>query len=187
MSLATSIGSSAVYEEPTASLFRVARTEVLIDRPAADVWCVLVDLTHERMKAWNPSMATTQLISGDPTKENALVLITKDMLSTVPKGTRQPPFYMRVIRMVPNQQRVLRIDAVDRSFSAFVDHSLYESGGKTRVVYNGYLEVRRITAEQMKASDLDKAAEDMMQYLNHSHGLLKKIVEERSSGDAGHE
>ena len=76
---------------------------------------------------------------------------------------------------------MLRIDAVDGSFAAFVDHTLYELAEKTQLVYSGYIESRRVPVDQVRAFDSKKAAADMMEYLNHTHGLLKQIVEERSA------
>ena len=175
MSIATNTGSSGIYEEPTASLFQTGRAEIIIDRSAQAVWSVLTDLRYHTVRSWNPDVVSIQHISGALRQENELVLVTK---------TGQSPFYMRTIRIVPNQQRVLRIDAVDRSAAVFVDHSLYELEGiKTRVVYNGYIETCRVPAEHVKMFDFNKAAESLMNYLNHIFELLKNVVEENSSAN----
>ena len=176
MTARTNTGSSGVYEELTASFFQTGRTEIIIDCSAQDVWSVLTDLNYPNMKSWNPDVVTVKHISGEFGRENEFVLVTK---------TGQSPFFMRTIRIVPYQQRVLRIDAVDRSAFAFVDHSLYGlEGGKTRVVYNGYIETCGVLAEQVKMFDFNKAAEGLMNYLNHIHKLLKDVVEEKSSANA---
>lgn len=174
-------GSSTVCAEFTASLFRVARTEVIVDRPADEVWAVLTDLSFDVTKLWNPDVVSVEHVSGEPGRENEFVLVSKTTLSSATR-TRMAPFYMRTVRMVPCRQRVLRIDAVDGSICGFVDHSLDESGGKTRVIYNGYLEQRRVPGNQLEAFDAKKAEEGMMSYLNHSHQLLKQVVEQRRSG-----
>lgn len=177
MSVAIRTGAADTYGELTASLFQAARAEVTIDRPAKDVWSVLTDLNYPTVKLWNPTVVSVQHISGEPRQEDEFVLVTKN--------TQQAPFYMRTIRIVPNQQRVLRIDAIDGSHCGFVDHSLYESNGKTTVVYNGYLETRRVPAEQVQACDSETAAQGLMDYLNHGHELLKKVVEAQSPKNQG--
>jgi hypothetical protein len=176
MSVATNTGSTGIFEEPTASLFQAARTEVIINRPAQDVWLVLTDLSYPTIHLWNPTVVSVEHISGEPRQVNEFVLVTKD------KSTGESPFYMRTIRVVPHQQRVLRVDAIDGRLVAFVDHSLYElEGRKTRLVYNGYIETRRHPVHELKAFDSKTAEEEMMQYLNLTSGvLLKKAVEERS-------
>jgi hypothetical protein len=129
MSVATNTGSTGIFEELTASLFQASRSEVMIDRSAEHVWSVLTDLSYPTLKSWNPDVVSVEHMSGESRHENEFVLVTKD------KNTGQSPFYMRTIRMVPNQHRVLRIDAIDGSALAFVDHSLYElEGRKTKLV-----------------------------------------------------
>ena len=174
--------STGIFEELSASLFQTSRIEVIIERPAADVWSVLTDLSVETLQLWNPGLRSVKRISGEQRAENEFVMLTKDdrVLLTKDEGTAQAPFYMRTVRMVFPHQRVLRIDAIDGSFCAFVDHSLYESDGKTKVVYSGYIETRRVSADQIKVFDYKKAAADMMEYLYHTHGLLKKAIEERA-------
>ena len=172
MTIATNTGSTGILEEPTASLFQASRAEVIIDRPPQDVWSVLTDLSFETVKSWNPDVENVKHISGAPRQENELVLVTKD------KKIGRAPFYMRTIRMVPNQQRVLRVDDSDGSLAGFVDHSLYELAGKTtKVVYNGYFETRHIPADQVRAFDFTIASASMMNYLNHAFELLKDLVE----------
>jgi hypothetical protein len=178
MSVDANTGSTAIFGEITASLFQAPRAEVTIERPAGDVWSVLTDLSFPTVKLWNPTVVSVKHISGKPRQENELVLVTKEEAAGA-------PFYMRTIRMVPNQQRVLRIDTIDGSNAVFVDHSLYELNGKTKLVYSGYIETRGVPADQLKGFDFEKAAADMMDYLNHTHGLLKKAVEEKSSATPG--
>jgi len=173
MNTATNTGSTAIFEELAATLFYAARAEVIIDRPAKDVWSVLTDLSSPTTKLWNPTVVSVKHISGEAGQENEFVLVTK---------STQAPFYMRTIRMVRNQQRVLRIDAVDGSISAFIDHSLYELNGKTKLVYSGYMATPRVPADQIKSFDYEKDEKDMMDYLNECHGLLKKAVEEKGPG-----
>ena len=76
-------------------------------------------------------------------------------------------------------KRVLRIDALDGSFAAFVDHSLFEENGRTRVVYNGYIETRRVPLDEVNRFDYKTADSELMQYLDECNELLKELVEER--------
>jgi hypothetical protein len=166
------VGVTNLFEEPTASRFIVMRNELVIDRHAQDVWSVLTDLSYSSLKKWNPDIMDVKHISGEARRENEFVLVTKN------ETTGQVPFYMRTVRLVTNQQRVLRLDAIDGSYLAFVDHSLYElEARRTKVVYNGYNETRRVPDHQVKAFDFNKAAEDTMNYLNHGLALLRDAVE----------
>lgn len=174
------VGSAGAFGALTASFFQATRIEVVIDRPANEVWDILTDLSYATLKLWNPSIVSVEHISGERGRENEFVLVTKDSVQT--RG--QAPFYMRTIRMVPNQLRVLRCDAVDGSYATFVDHSLYElDGGKTRLVYNLYLERCRVSAEEAKAFNFAGAAEDTMGSLKHSHGILKNVLEQKASAE----
>jgi len=181
MSVNTSTGSTSVFTELSASLFQICRVEVVIESPAADVWAVLTDLSLETLQLWNPGLKSVKRISGEPGTGSECVLLTKNdrVMLTKEEGAAQAPFYMRAVRMVRPHQRVLRIDAVDASYGAFVDHSLYEFDRKTKLVYSGYIETRHVPAGQVKTFDDKKAAADMMEYLYHTHGLLKRAIEER--------
>jgi hypothetical protein len=172
--MSTAAGTATcLFGEATASLFFVLRAEVTIDRPVRDVWEVITDLSLPILKSWNPEIVSVQHLSGEPRQENEFVLVTKD---TGAVATR-----MRTLKIVPNQQRVLRVDAVDGSLIAVVDHSLYEvEKRKTRVIYNGYIESCGMPADQIKTFDYKKTAQSSIDYLNRNHELLKKAVEERT-------
>lgn len=164
-------GSSAVVGEGTTSLFQASRSEVIIGRSASDVWAVLTDLSCATFKLWNPEVIDVEHISGERRKVNEYVLVR---MSTLPE-----PFHMRTIRIVPNHVRVLRCDPIDRSYAAFVDHSLYElDSSTTKVTCNLYGE-RRIPSEQAKTFDFAEAAESVMKYLDDLFVRLRDVVEKK--------
>jgi Polyketide cyclase / dehydrase and lipid transport len=165
-------GTTSVHDALSASVFWSARNDIVIDRPPEDVWAVINDQDIEAVHSWNPTVVKVDRLAGENGQENELVLVTKD--------TDQDPFYMLTIRSVPNRQRVLRIDSVDRSYCGYVDHSLYPlEDGRTHLVYNGYLEFRRVPAGELEERTSAAAAAASMEYLNHGWGLLKQVVEER--------
>jgi hypothetical protein len=143
----------------SASVFWTSREEVVVDRPAEDVWAVLNDQDLETVQEWNPTVVGVERTSGLPGEVGEFVLLTKN--------TDQSPFTMRTVRSIPNHQRVLRIDSIDRSYCGFVDHSLYPlDDGRTRVVYNGYLEFRTVPASDLDGRISDEAAQASMEYLS---------------------
>jgi uncharacterized protein YndB with AHSA1/START domain len=168
--VAGNTGSTVVFDEPAVTQFQTSRNEVTIDRPAEEVWAILNDQSLEATRLWNPTVEGIDYISGERGQEGEVVVVGKD--------TGQTPFFMRTIRIVPNRQRVLRIDQVDGKMCGYVDHSLYEHDGRTTVVYNGYLETR-LTAAEAQAVDLAAAQNGMMEYLQHGFGLLKEVLEAR--------
>jgi uncharacterized protein YndB with AHSA1/START domain len=173
MSTTLETGVTNVHDDLTASVFWSARAEIVIDRPPEDVWAVINDQDIDAVRSWNPTVVKVDRLSGRNGQENEFVLVTKD--------TDQDPFYMRTIRSVPNRQRVLRIDSVDRSYSGYVDHSLYPlEGGRTHLVYNGYLEYRSVAADDLKSQTSSAAAESSVEYLDHGWRLLKQVVEDGS-------
>ena len=172
MNGALETGSTSVHDDLAASVFWSSRAEVVVDAPPAEVWAVINDQDLEAVQLWNPTVIGVDRISGENGQENEFVLVTKN--------TDQNPFTMRTVRSVPNHQRVLRIDSTDRSFCGFVDHSLYDlDDGRTRVVYNGYLEFRSVPAGELDERTGAEAAQGSMDYLNHGFGLLKEAVEAR--------
>ena len=172
MNAALETGSTSVHDDLAASVFWSSRAEVVVDAPPAEVWAVINDQDIETVRLWNPTVVRVDRLSGESGQVNEHVLVTKD--------TDQDPFYMRTIRSVPNHQRVLRIDSVDRSYCGYVDHSLYElEDGRTRVIYNGYLEFNGVAAGELEARTGAEAAQASMDYLNHGFGLLKEVVEAR--------
>ena len=151
----------------------VARTEIVMDHSARDIWVALMDTSYEGVKSWKPAVVSVEHISGDQGEEGELTLSTKD-----PKRG-QAPFYLKIIRVVPEKQRVLYISAVDHSFSVSVDHSLYEAGnGKTKVVYNGYIATPGANPDQFDAKQAEKG---LIAYLDKSLELLEKEVGRRTS------
>src|ERR1700729_3719715 len=175
MTVGTATSSSVVFGEATASLHRAARYEVVIDRPPAAVWAVLTDSSESTIKSWNPDVTNVMHISGERAQLNELLLVSKN------EELKQPPFYVRTIRLVENEQRVLRCDAADGSYMAFVDHTLYGSEkGRTKLVYSGYWETWHVSVEQIRTFNYAKTDQYLMSYLHHVIGeRLKKVVESR--------
>lgn len=176
MNIELSASSVATFGAMTAPLFQIAHNETLVAASVGEVWDFLTDTRFETLKAWNPEVMEVRHLAGEARKEKELLLVTKD------PSAKQSPFYMLTLRMIPNRQRVLRVEATDCSFMAFVDHSLHELGERrTKLVYNGYIETFRTPAERVRSFDYKADEDAMVAYLKKGGGLLKRIVEERAS------
>jgi hypothetical protein len=166
------VGSAVSFDSASGTMFETARNEMFIDRPAAQVWAVWTDQRMETVTRLWPAIIGWERVAGEEGEANEVILVTKS------EG-EGPPTYMRTVRVIPGRLRVFRIDAVDGSFMGFVDHSLYEEDGRTRVVYNGFIETRGVSADAMNAFDYERADFEHMRYLDKCNELLKELVEER--------
>lgn len=163
-------GYSLVVSEPEVMVFNSAHTEILIDRPARQVWHAILWSNLESVLAWNPTVTELIHISGERDGEGEVVRAMKNAKRS---------FFLRTIRVVPNAQRVLFLygEGYEKGGN-FVDHSLYESDGKTRFVYRNYTwkQVPPSEAAQVGAPR-EGAKSELMDYLNHGLQLLKRYVE----------
>jgi hypothetical protein len=166
------VGSAVSFDRAAGLMFETARNEIVIDRPADQVWAVWTDQRMETVTRLWPAIVGWERVAGEEGQAGEVILVTK----TEDEG---PPTTMRTVRVIPNRLRVLRIDAVDGSFTGFVDHSLYEEDGRTRVVYNGFIETRGVSPEEMDAFDYERQDAAHMEYLDKCNELLRELVEER--------
>jgi hypothetical protein len=166
----TTNGSTATAEEPMATVFQATRAEVTVDAPAEAVWPLLPG-TLPWAERIAPGEFLLTRVSGEEDQVNEVFLVDET------NAKDQSTFYQRTIRVVPSRQRVLRLDATDRSFCAFIDHSLYESEGRTKVVYNSYIEWRRQPTESVHALCSDESSNEFTEYVVRALEAFKAGVE----------
>lgn len=173
MSIAMAAWHVASAQQPPAqeTVDLIVRTSIDIDRPAAAVWPVLVDL-----KAWKSSVGSLQHMSGEPEKEGELRFMTPM------NATAQHGYLIQTMRVVPNRQLVLKLFPSDRAaFLGFAAFTLEESERKTRVTYDVYAEYRMGDMTAQQRSELaQQMHEDVKAKLEAENLQLKKLVEQRS-------
>lgn len=149
-----------------------SRAEFSVDRPAQAVWNILIDMNYEIIKKWNPTVTGTKHISGEPGKAGHLVSVTKsERVGEKSGGTH----YMKTITAIPLKQRVLLLTFPQNNNISFVEHSLYESNGKTKVVYSSY-QICYVEPAQLDTfrENLNKEAKP---YQDKGMALLKELIE----------
>jgi len=147
----------------------VVRTEVTINRPAAEVWPTLVDLP-----VWKDSIGALDHVSGEPGAEGEVRLMTPT------GGTADQGFFIQTVLLAAPQQFVMKIFPKDDSFLCFADFTLTEDEGVTHIVYDVYTEDRYegmtdqealALGEKIKKATIDKHNADNLR--------LKEMVEGR--------
>ncbi len=149
----------------------IVRTEVTIDRPAAEVWLVLIDLP-----SWKDSIGSLDHVSGELGAEGELKFMTPS------GGTAEGGFYIQTVRLAPPQQFVMKIFPKDDSFFCFADFTLTEDEGVTHVIYDVYTEDRfeGMTAEEARALG-EKIRQATIDKHNAENRRLKELVEGRAA------
>ena len=109
----------------------VVRTEVTINRPAAEVWPTLVDLP-----SWKDCIGSLERVSGEPGAEGELKFMTPA------GGTAEQGFFIQTVRLAPPRQFVIKVFPKDDSFFCFADFTLTEDEGVTHIIYDVYTEDR---------------------------------------------
>jgi len=149
----------------------VVRTEVTINRPAAEVWPTLVDLP-----SWKDSIGSLEHVSGEPGAEGELKFMTPA------GGTAEQGFFIQTVRLAPPRQFVIKVFPKDDSFFCFADFTLTEDEGVTHIVYDVYTEDRfegmtdeeaLALGEKIKKATIDKH--------NAENRRLKELVEGRET------
>jgi len=145
----------------------IVRTEVTIDRPADEVWPVLIDLP-----SWKDSIGSLDHVSGEPGAEGELKFMTPS------GGTAGGGFYIQTVRLAPPRQFVMKIFPKDDSFFCFADFTLIEDEGVTHIVYDVYTEDRfeGMTEEEARALG-EKIQQATIDKHNAENRRLKELVE----------
>lgn len=120
----------------------IVRTEITINAPASAVWPYLFNV-----KDWKQSVGKLERVAGEPNKEGEILKVT-------PKGAGEDQgYYIKYVRVVENNQLVIKIFNIpDDGAVGFSDFSLFESKGKTHLIYDVYVEYRLsgMTDEEVK-------------------------------------
>jgi hypothetical protein len=108
----------------------IVRTEISINAPASAVWPYLFNV-----KEWKTSISKLERVTGEPNKVG-------DTLRVTPKGAGEDQgYYIKYVRLVENQQLVIKIFNIpDDGVVGYSDFSLFESNGKTNLIYDVYAE-----------------------------------------------
>jgi len=147
----------------------VVRTEITIDRPADEVWPVLID-----MASWKDSIGSLDHVSGEPGAEGELKFMTPS------GGTAEGGFYIQTVRLAPPRQFVMKIFPKDDSFLCFADFTLTEEEGVTHIVYDVYTEDRFEGMTEEKALALgNEFQQATIDKHNADNRRLKELVEVR--------
>jgi len=114
------------------------RGDILIDCPAQHVWKCILEYPN-----WAPTVKSAELLSGEWDQEGGVALITKRDSAS---------FFSMNLKMRPYKQIVRKIDTKNGDLQGFLDISLVEVNGKTRVTYSNYLTCQYET--EMSLEDL---------------------------------
>lgn len=119
---------------PTSSV--TLHSEVIIDRPAKQVWPLLFKYAQ-----WNPEHigAKVTRVAGTPEQEGDIVLEYKKSAEGY-----LPPIVIEIIKIIPYRKIVWKLyepQAPENINVCFADFALEEKGRKTRFVYNSYSEI----------------------------------------------
>jgi hypothetical protein len=149
----------------------VVRTEITINRPAAEVWPTLVDLA-----SWKDSIGSLDHVSGEPGAEGELEFMTPA------GGTAEQGFFVQTVLLAPPRQFVIKVFPKDDSFFCFADFTLTENGGVTHIIYNVYTEDRfeGMTEEEARALG-EKIRQATIDKHNAENRRLKELVEGRET------
>jgi uncharacterized protein YndB with AHSA1/START domain len=162
LSPVAAVDKSQVYKYDSA-----VRTEVTINRPAAEVWPILVDLA-----SWKDSIGSLDHVSGEPGAEGELKFMTPA------GGTAEDGFFIKTVLLVPPKQFVIKVFPKDDSFLCFADFTLTEEGGITHIVYDVYTEDRFVGVTDEKALALgEKIRQATIDKHNTENRRLKELVE----------
>ena len=164
------LSPAAVGDEGQVTKFdSVVRTEITIDRPADEVWPVLID-----MASWKDSIGSLDHVSGEPGAEGELKFMTPS------GGTAEQGFFIQMVRLAPPNQFVMKIFPKDDSFLCFADFTLTEEEGVTHIVYDVYTQDRFEGMTKEKALALgNEFQQATIDKHNADNRRLKELVEAR--------
>jgi len=146
----------------------IVRTEITINAPASAVWPFLFNV-----KEWKGSIGKLERVAGEPNKEGETLRVT-------PKGTGENQgYYIKYVRAVENRQLVIKIFNIpDDGAMGYSDFSLFESNGKTHLIYDVYVEYNLpgMSDEEIKKFG-QQAYDGTKNKLENENQKLKELVE----------
>jgi len=161
--------AAAGDEDQVYTFDSIVRTEITIERPAAEVWPTLVDLP-----SWKDSIGSLEHVSGEPGAEGELKYMTPT------GGNAEQGFFIQTVRLAPPRQYVMKIFPKDDSFLCFADFTLTEEEGVTHIVYDVYTEDRFEGMTEEKALALgNEFQQATIDKHNADNRRLKELVEVR--------
>jgi uncharacterized protein YndB with AHSA1/START domain len=146
----------------------IVRTEITIDAPASAVWPYLF-----KAQEWKQSIGKLERVAGKPNTEGETIRVT-------PKGAGEDRgYYIKYLRVVENHQLVIKIFNIpDDGSVGFSDFSLFESHGKTHMIYDVYVEY---TLPGMSDEEVKKFGQQVYEgtknKLEVENRKLKELVE----------
>jgi len=178
------IGSTGSHSFLTASRYATGRWEVVIDRPAANVWEAFANPDEAQRETMQKLTAFHQGVWDETseTLDDGTVLLTRHLKDGAPRTpffeSLEGALYVRIIKDVPPRERVYRLDAVDEKFAGFIDYSLIDlPDGKTKLVYTAFVEIRRVSPEQAETYRFDEETSDWGRYTDENLGAIKVAAE----------
>jgi hypothetical protein len=146
----------------------IVRTEVTINAPAATVFPFLFNV-----KEWKGSIGKLERVAGEPNKEGETLRVT-------PKGAGEDQgYYIKYARVVENRQLVIKIFNIpDDGTVGYSDFSLFETDGKTHMIYDVYVEYNLpgMSDEEIKKFG-QQAYDGTKNKLEIENQKLKELVE----------
>lgn len=145
----------------------VIRSEVTIDRDVRAIWPRFLD-----MGAWMSGLKF-QTTEGERGGEGEIRLVTPE------DDDVYGSYYIRAVRVTPFEQYVVKATPVTGTgYVAFADFSFFPESGRTRIVYDIYLQ---LSAPPMDAPALRKFSDEqhatILRDVNRNHRNLKSLVE----------
>lgn len=149
--------------------------EIVIDRPAEDVWKYLID-----MKTWIVSHQVEHF-SGEPHTKGFVMKFTPNGYLSVPEKDRpaRSNHFGRALRYVENKNFLHTGYSYNEGsygsfvFKDYVDFRLRESNGKTRLILNGM----GLVGGDMSQEQVDQMSASSSQAMKVNIENLKKVVE----------
>jgi hypothetical protein len=169
--LVTMANSAAAQARPAMNLN--THSEVVIDRPAATIWPLIVDPTSWKQgtKSWHYAGPAGQLgevfAAGDPANR------------------KNVEFFFENVQLVPNQRRTIKIYAPAGELLGFAIWTLREAGARTVVEYDVYseslvnsVEARTKTPAELRDAERSYVTTNQQRFDRELLGL-KRLVEAR--------
>jgi hypothetical protein len=168
LDLAAAAEPSAVTAPDDPWVAVAVRSEVQIERPASQVWPMLLDL-----KAWKQGIGALAHVAGAVGEEDELRFLVP------PDGNAANGYFLRTVRVVPLRHLVFELFPKDRAaFFGFAAFTLDEQQGRTTVTYDVYLDFRGAGLSEPQRSEFRRQRHDEMQAkFAAEHAKLKGLIE----------